>query len=36
MHPVGVLWGFRQREELEQSGAETVISAPQEALNLLA
>jgi phosphoglycolate phosphatase len=36
MHPVGVLWGFRQRQELEQSGAETVISAPQEALNLLA
>jgi phosphoglycolate phosphatase len=36
MHPIGVLWGFRQRHELEQSGAEMVISAPQEALDLLA
>lgn len=27
---VGVLWGFREREELEKAGADTIISKPQE------
>ena len=35
MHPVGVLWGFRERHELEESGAEFIIAAPQDLLNLL-
>ena len=35
MHPVGALWGFRDREELERSGAEIVIARPEELLGLL-
>jgi len=35
MHPVGVLWGFRDREELIQSGAEHVVQKPQDLLALL-
>lgn len=35
MFPVGVLWGFRTREELESSGARAVIEAPGELLALL-
>ncbi len=35
MHPVGVLWGFRKRDELEESGAEWIIAHPLEALPLL-
>ena len=35
MHPVGVLWGFRTKEELQKSGAKTLIEKPQEILNLL-
>ena len=35
MHAVGALWGFRQREELERSGAEIIIAQPQELLGLL-
>ena len=35
LYPVGVLWGFREREELEQSGAQTIIREPAELLNLL-
>ena len=35
MQPIGVLWGFRDRAELEGSGAETVIAAPGELLELL-
>ncbi len=33
--PVGVLWGFRERKELEESGARTVIGTPREVLGLL-
>ncbi len=36
MHPVGVLWGFRDREELVASGAEAVIAEPGELPPLLA
>lgn len=35
MFPVGVLWGFREAEELEESGARALISHPLEVLNLL-
>ncbi len=36
MHTVGVLWGFRDRKELEESRAETIIARPVEILELLA
>lgn len=29
-YPLGVLWGFRKREELLQNGAKTIISNPNE------
>lgn len=32
MFPVGALWGFRSKNELEESGAEAVISHPLELL----
>jgi phosphoglycolate phosphatase len=35
MHPIGVLWGFRDREELIGAGAESVIAEPAELLRLL-
>jgi phosphoglycolate phosphatase len=35
MHPVGVLWGFRDREELTASGAEHIVAKPEELLALL-
>jgi len=35
MFPVGVLWGFRDREELCQNGARIVISHPMDLLKLL-
>jgi len=35
MFPVGVLWGFRGAEELEERGAQALISHPLEVLNLL-
>ncbi|MBL8850491.1 MAG: HAD family hydrolase [Planctomycetaceae bacterium] len=36
MRAVGVLWGFRDRAELERAGAEVVIATPEELLTLLA
>jgi phosphoglycolate phosphatase len=33
--PVGVLWGFRPRHELEDSGAQVLLERPQEILNLV-
>ena len=30
MYTVGVLWGFRERDELEKAGADIIISAPEE------
>ena len=30
MYPIGVLWGFRPKEELIRNGAKAVISRPQE------
>ena len=35
MFPVGVLWGFRPRKELKESGADKIIDEPLEVLNLL-
>jgi phosphoglycolate phosphatase len=35
MHAVGVLWGFRDREELVESGAEHIVAKPEEVLRLL-
>jgi phosphoglycolate phosphatase len=35
MVPVGVLWGFRDAEELRENGAEALISHPRELLDLL-
>ena len=32
---VGVLWGFRSREELEKNGADIILSNPAEILTLL-
>ncbi len=36
MHAIGVLWGFRDREELVESGAEHIVASPEEVLGLLA
>ena len=35
MHPVGVLWGFREEAELRESGAEAVLHHPMELMDLL-
>ena len=35
MHPVGVLWGFRDRTELVESGAEQILAQPEELLGFL-
>ena len=35
IYTVGVLWGFREREELESSGADIVISNPGELIDII-
>jgi phosphoglycolate phosphatase len=35
MHAVGVLWGFRDRDELVASGAEHIVAKPEDMLALL-
>ena len=35
MHTVGVLWGFRDRQELEENHAETIVEKPMDILKLL-
>lgn len=35
MFPVGVLWGFRERTELEANGARRIIGHPRELLSLV-
>jgi phosphoglycolate phosphatase len=35
MYAIGVLWGFRDAEELEKNGANTIIADPLEVLKLL-
>lgn len=34
-YPVGVLWGFRTRQELENSGARLIISEPEELVRFI-
>ena len=34
MHTVGVLWGFRDRRELESNGAEVIAEKPQDLLKI--
>ena len=34
MYTVGALWGFRDREELESSGAEIVAEKPEDLLKI--
>lgn len=36
MYPIGVLWGFRPRRELEESGAKALISHPLDLLQVIA
>ncbi len=35
MYPLGVLWGFRTKEELLESGAKTLVEKPEEIIDLL-
>ncbi len=35
MHTVGVLWGFRDRRELESNGAEVIAEKPQDLLKIV-
>ena len=35
MHTVGVLWGFRTKDELQKNGAKTLIGKPRELLALI-
>ena len=35
MFPVGVLWGFRPKDELMQAGAKALIERPEDLLNLV-
>lgn len=35
MYPVGALWGFRSKEELQENGAQALIEKPQKILELL-
>ncbi len=35
LYTVGVLWGFRKRDELEDNGADAIISHPSELLNII-
>ena len=34
MHTVGVLWGFRDLQELENNGAEVIAEKPQDLLKI--
>ena len=33
MHPIGVLWGFREADELKANGAEQLVRTPEELLD---
>ena len=35
MDSIGVLWGFRDRDELEQNGAKYIVQTPSDAIKLL-
>ena len=34
MHTIGVLWGFRDRKELLENGAERIVEQPLEILEI--
>lgn len=34
-YSIGVTWGFRDREELEESGADAIVDTPQQLLNII-
>lgn len=35
MYAVGVLWGFREADELQNNGADVIIKTPKELFNVL-
>ncbi len=35
LYTVGVLWGFRKRDELEENGADVIISHPKELIDII-
>jgi phosphoglycolate phosphatase len=35
LYTVGVLWGFRPREELEASGADAIAATPEELYQII-
>ena len=35
LYTVGVLWGFRKRDELEENGADAIISHPSQLLEII-
>ncbi len=35
LYTVGVLWGFRKRDELEENGADVIMSHPSELINII-
>ena len=35
MYTIGVLWGFRKRDELEESGADVIVSSPDEIMEIV-
>ena len=35
LYTIGVLWGFRDREELEQSGANVIVETPKALYNVI-
>jgi phosphoglycolate phosphatase len=35
MFAIGALWGFRDRKELEDAGADAIASVPEDVLNYL-
>ena len=35
LYTIGVLWGFRKRDELEDNGADVIISHPSELVHII-
>ena len=35
VHSVGVTWGFREREELTENGAEYIVDTPEDILKIV-
>ena len=34
MYTVGVLWGYREKEELQENGADDLVDAPEDILDV--